>query len=157
MKQKIIKFDKTADFFKLDLEMLKEGIGKALEEFPNGMWELVIRKPTRTPAQRNSIELYCKWLAAKFNDNHVPFVSVYFGKEFEEDWDQELVKEKVFKRALKGKFGKDSTAKATTKEICWVVDYIEKNLALKLGIDLYFPNRMDLLNEQESEEKASQT
>ena len=106
-----------------------------------GMGQVTFDKPKRTLKQNSSLHLYCEWIASRLTDKHIPFVESYFGKEFEQDWTMELVKEKVFKKALFAKFGKTSTTKATTGEICWVVDYLETNIAGKLGIDLAFPNR----------------
>lgn len=138
------------DFTKQDTqETLREKLNKISDglfigAFKTGLWEIEIRKPKRTPQQNKSLHLYCTWLAVKFNDNHIPFVESYFGKEFEEEWTTDLVKRAIFHRYLKAKFDASGTSKATTKQLCDTIDYIETNLALKLKIDLKFPNREDL-------------
>jgi len=147
MKKKIIKFDKT-DGMNVDEYNL---IANAYRDW-SGKGEAVFQSPTRTPKQNRSLHLYCEWMACTFNDKHIPYVESYFGKEFEREWTMELVKEKAFKPILKALCGKTSTAKSTTTEICQVADYIEKNLSLKLEIDLRWPDRNQL--ELEKTEKS---
>jgi len=140
---KTIPFDTTEGFDIAQWASLSD----VLQDLPDAKWEIVIRKPVRTTAQNSALHLYCEWLAVKFNENHFLFTEHYFGKEFEREWDADMVKNSLFKRVLKAQCGKTSTAKATTKEISDVVDYLEKNLSLKMGIDIAFPDRWRLEEE----------
>ena len=144
----IIHFDKTEGFNEKEWNRIVE----AYRDW-EGKGEIEFRRPLRTPKQNKALHLYCEWLASELRDRNMPFVEQYLNNEFERSWTMDLVKEKIFKPILKSISGKTSTARASTKEICDVADYIEKNLALKLGIDLAWPSREDLELENSNGER----
>jgi hypothetical protein len=129
-----------------DLMKKFEVIEQTFDELPDGEWEIVIQKPTRTSKQNRAMHLYFTQIAQLLNEHHLYLNRSFFKEGFDLLWDGETVKKYLWKEIQKFLYDKKSTRQLTTKELSTIADALEKNLALK-GIDAPFPNIDILLNE----------
>lgn len=95
----------------------------------------------RTIKQNNALHKYCQDLADLLNESGVN--QGLFLQEFEVDNSMESIKN-IFREIGRIKYGKNSTAKLTTKEITEIYDEINRQTA-KFGLHLPFPSIEDLL------------
>lgn len=115
-------------------------LDKAIER--GGKWTIGLQRPVRTPAQNNGLHLMLNWLAQALNESGNLLTLKYFGKEFEVQWNEESVKERIWRPMMVAVTGKNSSAKLTTAELSKVADELLANLSRELGIVLQFPSEL---------------
>lgn len=91
----------------------------------------------RTIQQNKALHKYCTELARELNEAGVG-IDVFF-KNVEADHTMESVKS-LWRGFAKAKYGKDSTAQLTTKEITDIYDEVNRHIA-QWGIHLAFPSQ----------------
>lgn len=101
--------------------------------------------PQRTPSQNASLHLFCEQLAEAMNEAGIS--QRIFLKELEVDNSMESVKS-VFRELGKVKYGKDSTAKLTTKEMTDIYEELNRHTASRLGIHVPWPSIEEVLLNQ---------
>lgn len=135
MKQKTLQIDKTkeeSNFFKLmewaETEFLK---------LPDGKYEIVIRKPVRTPKQNRALHVFCEIIADALNESHRFFKNGLC----EVFWSGDMVLEFFWRPLQIDMFKKKSTTKITTDEFTMIAEAIQRGFSTELGIILNFPSR----------------
>ena len=148
MSKTIIPYDKTKGFNSEDWNKIVNEV----RDLPNSLWEIEIRKPTRSNLQNKSLHLFCHQIAAELNGVGATCqsISVLDGKKVEEDWDTSLVKERIWRRTQMAKLGKKSTTALKTDELDIVAGPIIKLLCKKFGFGLLFPSQLSLQLEKDA-------
>jgi len=134
---KTIKFEKTENADE-ELEII-DRFNKLFQELPEGQYELVIRKPKRTPQQNKAMHLSFEWIAEALNE-HGLYMNVFFKPGAEIPWDGRNVKEKIWRRLQVAMYGKRSTTELTTTELNKIVEYLQAHIAKTHGIIINFPS-----------------
>jgi len=90
----------------------------------------------RTQQQNKSLHRFCTELAQELNNAGVTVEAVM--KDLQADFTMETVK-MMWRAFAKAKYGKESTAELTTKQINEVYEEVNRHVA-QFGIHLDFPN-----------------
>ena len=85
-------------------------------------------KDTRTAQQRKAIEVYCRLLMEAFNDAGLDMRKV-LTKRVDIPWNQELVKEYIWRDVQEPIVGHRKTSELTTKQVSKIYDVINNFLA----------------------------
>ena len=111
----------------------------------NGFFEFDIRKDAkqRTDQQRKAIEVYCRILAEILNDAGLdqPVVLGKMLEGVELPWDQEKVKNDIWRVIQQALLGKKSTTNLTREEVSEVYDTVNRWTSEALGVSVMFPYR----------------
>ena len=91
----------------------------------------------RTLNQNSALHRFFDLLASTLNAQNLTVDVVV---KAETKWNQERVKELLWRPIQKAVIGKESSTKLTTKELTEVYDVLNKALGEKLGIHVEFPN-----------------
>ena len=94
----------------------------------------------RTLTQNRALHMYCEILAEELNSRGLSQMLV-LRQDAELPWTQQTVKENLWRPIQQAILDKDSTADANTAEYNKVYDVLSRNLAMKFGIDISWPNR----------------
>ena len=126
-----------------DLEAI---IQEAFFSLEPGKWEMEIRKPKRTIPQNSSIHKFCTQVAAELSGKGITFksLSIINGKEIEQDWTMELVKNQIWRPTQISLLDKESTTQLNTSEVDKVAEPIIKLLAQQFGIGVEFPSKFHI-------------
>jgi len=112
-----------------------------LQRFSNAVYVIDIKNlDIRTTKQNSALHLWCKMIADTLNSKGMYMTSVFSGHKIE--WTMELVKETIFKPAMKAVApGISSTTKLMRKELDAVIDVVTSAFASR-GIEVpKFPSR----------------
>jgi len=109
----------------------------------DGEFVVSIKKKTRTSLQNRSLHLLFTWMAESLNEKGKLFSRDFFKKDFETEWNSEMVKLLLWRPIMQAHCGKTSTTKLDTKEVGEIAEIIQRNFSAKLGIDLTFPNELN--------------
>ena len=94
----------------------------------------------RSKKQRASLQIYCRNLANTLNEAGISQRLLL--EAFEIDNSEESIKN-LFRQIGKQKYGKDSTAKLTTKEVIDIYDEVNRATSL-LGVHQAWPSEEEL-------------
>ena len=109
------------------------------------MTNLEINKKTpRTSAQNRSLHLYCAELARLLNESGIS-QSVFY-QNIEVDYSMENIKQ-LFRSIGKRKYGKDSTAKFTTREMSDIYEEVNRHTS-NHGIHVPWPSIEEQINKE---------
>lgn len=100
----------------------------------------------RTNQQNKAIHLWFKMLADELNNAGLYITSVI---RLDAPWNEERVKELLWRTTQKSLFGKKSTTELTVKEINQVFEVINKGIGEK-GLHVPLPSMQQLLRDQDS-------
>ena len=99
---------------------------------------------TRSPAQQNSIELYCHHLADALNDAGLDMKKVFEVKTVDVPWTQDLVKDVLWREIQIAMFDKKSTTKLETDEVGKVFEVLNRHIAEHFHLSVPFPDRQEM-------------
>ena len=104
----------------------------------------------RTGQQNSALWLWAGWVADWLNTNDHYFLFKIKGldKVMEIPWNDKMVVDYLLRPFVKHESGHSSTSKATTVELSKAIDNLQDNLALKIGVNIPFPSRYDLMVEK---------
>ncbi len=141
MKQILFQIDKENDKDRKGRRFREiiDQINLTLEDIPEGLYEVVIRKPSRTSKQNRAMYLFFEFIADELNDKGMYFSRDFFKAEFESEWNGDMVKELIWKPVQKILFNKDKTSELKTDEFSKIVEMLQANFAKK-GVNLNFPS-----------------
>lgn len=94
---------------------------------------------SRSPAQNNSLQLYCERLANKLNDAGFDMRHV-FKEGADIPWTKNTVREQLWGTIQKSYTGKTSTTQPTSKEYGEIYDILNTHLINTLGISVDWPS-----------------
>lgn len=129
-------------------EIISEVSGQ-LMFLPEGMYEVVIRKPARTLPQNASLHKYCELRATQLDDAGIKKVDLLTKMKAEMPWSMEGVKEDIWKtfQVFKG-FG-SKTSKLKTNEVTQVFDLCTQFFGEIMQLPFIdFPNEEERRREQ---------
>jgi hypothetical protein len=89
----------------------------------------------RTNAQNRALHLFCRLLSKTLNDAGLDQRTV-LKETVEIPWNEESVKESLFKPVEKAMFGHDSTTEADTTDYSKVHEVLVRHLADKFGVQV---------------------
>ena len=95
----------------------------------------------RTAKQNSSMWLWAEMLADQFNKENLT-VQLVLAHAVERMWDKEAVISLLFKPILEQVTGDKSTSKADTKDIIKTADILADHLAIKMGVNVPWPDRL---------------
>lgn len=131
------------DSGKQKIEDIIAEVSGAIMFLPEGMHEVLIRKPVRTSKQNNALHVLFAQMADLLNTEGQCFrYTGIKGMEIEAQWDEYKVKEFLWRPVQFHLTGKRSTTELTTSEIDKVFVPINKAFAEK-GIVVRFPSNFD--------------
>ena len=108
-------------------------------------------KKHRTSQQQKAIEVYCDLLADAFNSAGLDLVAVLEKKQIGCDWDQDSVKNHLFKKVMSAVCyhdngdPKESTTELNTNEVDKVYKHLDRWTGEQFGIHVPFPSEKFLL------------
>jgi hypothetical protein len=111
-------------------------------------WVININEEKRTPKQNRSLHLYFTNLATTLNNGGLDVMKT-LRHDIAIPWNDELIKELMWRRVQKTTTNKKSTTKLSTKEVTEIYDIINRHLSQTFGVSVPFPNIYDLSREGE--------
>lgn len=130
----------------IEVDKLKYRLNTLIER--GAIVDLTELKRTRSSQQNRAMHKFFTIIADELNNIGATFI-YEFGKEtIEIPYTSELIKETLWKPIQKALFNKDSTSEITTEEINKVIDVITLKFG-EMGIPIMFPNKFDLLLEND--------
>lgn len=115
-----------------------------LDDIPDGLIAATLswsKETVRTVKQNNSIYLYCKLLANKFNDAGLDMQAVLKKKKVSVSWTQSSVLEVIWRPIQIQMFNKKSTTKLSTKQVSEIYEVLCRHISQTFNISQSFPNR----------------
>ncbi len=94
---------------------------------------------TITPQQRKALHVYCRLLSDGLTDAGYSIQEV-LSQAVARDWNQEAVKELLFKPIMEAMTGKTSTEKLTSSEVSEVYEVLNRHTSDKFGVGMEFPH-----------------
>lgn len=105
--------------------------------------KIVRRAKQRTDQQRKAIEVYCRELATALNDAGLDqrAVLAQMREGVEIPWQQETVKDTLWRRIQVAILGKESTTKLNADEVSRVYDTLNRWTGATFGVSVQFPEK----------------
>ena len=100
----------------------------------------------RTDQQRKGIEVYCRELAEALNDAGYEMKAVLAVKQVDVPWNQDRVKDILWRPIQMALLEKESTTKLEKSEVDQVYEVLNRHIASNFGVHIPFPSR-DLQDE----------
>lgn len=123
------KGDITAAEFEVDINM---------RNLPDGKWTIVCKKQTRTLPQNNSYHKFAEIASNQCISENKPMSTKFCGMDIGYYPSPEQIKENIFKPFMIKQYGKNSSAKLTTKEMSEFSEIMERAFSMN-GMDVEFP------------------
>lgn len=95
----------------------------------------------RTRPQQNAIEVFCKALAEALNDAGYEMKAVMAVKTADVPWNQERVKDLLWRPIQEAMYNETSTTKLETNQVSRVHQVLDRHIASNFGISISFPSR----------------
>lgn len=107
--------------------------------------KIVRRAKQRTDQQRKAIEVYCRELATALNDAGLDqrAVLAQMREGVEIPWQQETVKDTLWRRIQVAILGKESTTKLNADEVSRVYDTLNRWTGATFGVSVQFPEKKE--------------
>lgn len=107
--------------------------------------KIVRRAKQRTDQQRKSIEVYCRELATALNDAGLDqrAVLAQMREGVEIPWNQDTVKDTLWRRIQVAILGKESTTKLNADEVSRVYDVLNRWTGQTFGVSVQFPEKKE--------------
>lgn len=107
--------------------------------------KIVRRAKQRTDQQRKAIEVYCRELATALNDAGLDqrAVLAQMREGVEIPWQQETVKDTLWRRIQVAILGKESTTKLNADEVSRVYDTLNRWTGSTFGVSVQFPEKKE--------------
>lgn len=115
----VINSRQSLDAFKEHLEAQFEKHGYLRVDLKTGK--------QRTDKQRKALELYCKFIAEKLNEEGVTF-QMFFKPGIEVPWTQQIVKDNVWRPVQQAMTGDKSTTKPHTDQYPKIYEVVNRKL-----------------------------
>ena len=135
----------SGEFWTINSKFSLESCQNHLEKLFNEKHYVTVRytvgKP-RTNTQNNALQVYCRELAKALNDAGLDMKQV-LKPEVDIPWNQDAVREHLWKPVQKAVIQKESTTEANTADYSKVYDVLNRHLAEKFGISIPFPSRAE--------------
>ena len=107
--------------------------------------KIVRRAKQRTDQQRKAIEVFCRELATALNDAGIDqrAVLAQMREGVEIPWQQETVKDTLWRRIQVAILGKESTTKLGSDEVSRVYDVLNRWTGQTFGVSVPFPEKKE--------------
>ena len=96
----------------------------------------------RTGQQQKAIEVFCNALAETLNDHGFEMKAVMAVKTADVPWNQERVKDLLWRPIQEAMFNETSTTKLETDQVSKVHEVLNRHIAQNFGISISFPTRI---------------
>jgi hypothetical protein len=95
---------------------------------------------TRSDQQRKAIEVYCRELGEALNDGGFDMKIVFAVKTVDIPWNQERVKDLIWRQIQQAMFGKKSTTQLEKTEVSEIYEVVNRHIAENFGVHVEFPS-----------------
>lgn len=109
-----------------------------------------MKQQSRTPKQNKALHLFFRLLADELNGAGLDMKKT-LKPEIEIPWNEENIKEFLWRPIQKAVLGKESTTELEGGEIDKVYEVLNRHLGDKLGVHVAFPSIEDLLIRREKQ------
>ncbi len=93
----------------------------------------------RTPSQRKSLQLFCKFVAEELNDAGIE-QHKFFKPGFFVRWNEQFVKDNIWRTVQLAVTGHESTTQPTVEQYLEIYEYVNRKLS-EYGIHVPWPSR----------------
>lgn len=93
----------------------------------------------RTDQQRKAIEVFCRELGEALNDGGIEMKHFFAVKTVDIPWNQERVKDLIWRQVQQPMTGKKSTTQLNKDEVSDIYEVVNRHIAENFGVHVAFP------------------